>query len=57
LHVPKQFSTPTPVKNLDGEKLTKEQIEKMLNDYYRERGWDDKGVPTEEKLRELDIDS
>ncbi len=56
LHVPEQFSTPTPVKDLGGEKLTKEQIEKMLKDYYEERGWNDKGVPTEEKLEELDIE-
>jgi len=56
LHVPEQFSTPTPVENLDGEKLTKEQIEKMLKDYYKERGWNEEGVPTEEKLEELDID-
>jgi len=56
LHVPEQFSTPTPVENLDGEKLTKEQIEKMLKDYYQERGWNEKGAPTEEKLEELDID-
>jgi len=55
LHVPEQFSTPTPVENLDGEKLTKEQIEKMLKDYYRERGWNEEGVPKEEKLEELDI--
>jgi len=57
LHVPEQFSTPTPVENLDGEKLTKEQIEKMLNDYYQERGWNEEGVPTEEKLEELDINA
>lgn len=56
LHVPEQFSTPTPVKDLDGEKFTKEQIEKMLKDYYEERGWNDKGVPTKEKLEELEIE-
>lgn len=31
------------------------QLEKMLEDYYRARGWDSDGVPTEEKLRELEL--
>jgi aldehyde:ferredoxin oxidoreductase len=28
----------------------------MLNEYYRLRGWDEFGVPTREKLEELEID-
>ncbi len=55
LHVPKQFSTPTPVDNLNGESLTKEQIQKMLKDYYKARGWDKNGVPKKEKLSELSL--
>ncbi len=55
IHVPEQFSTPTPVEDLDGAKLTKEQVEDMLSDYYKERGWDQNGHPTEEKLEELGI--
>ncbi|MFW5928006.1 MAG: aldehyde ferredoxin oxidoreductase family protein [Thermoplasmatota archaeon] len=55
LHVPEQFSTPTPVENLNGESLTKEQIQKMLKDYYEARGWDEQGVPKEEKLSELNL--
>ena len=31
------------------------ELEKMLNEYYELRQWDDKGVPKEEKLRELNI--
>jgi len=27
--------------------------EKMLKEYYQERGWDENGVPTPGKLREL----
>jgi len=27
----------------------------MLPEYYRLRGWDPQGVPTQEKLRELDL--
>ncbi|MEF8873624.1 MAG: aldehyde ferredoxin oxidoreductase family protein [Candidatus Thermoplasmatota archaeon] len=56
LHVPKQFSSPTSVEHLDGEKLTEEQVKKMLKEYYEARGWDEEGVPTEDKLRELDIE-
>lgn len=30
-------------------------INKMLPQYYQLRGWDDKGIPTEQKLREMDL--
>ena len=30
-------------------------LEKMLNEYYKLRGWDNNGIPTEEKLKELGI--
>lgn len=40
-----------------GRHLSKEDIEKMLDDYYEERGWDTKtGVPTKEKLTELGLE-
>ena len=29
--------------------------QKMLSEYYRERGWDEKGIPTPEKLKELGL--
>jgi len=33
------------------------ELEPMLNEYYTERGWDMRtGIPTREKLRELDLD-
>lgn len=31
------------------------ELERMLPHYYRARGWDDDGVPTHEKLRELGL--
>ncbi len=38
--------------------LTKEDVEKLLDDYYEERGWDiGNGVPTLRKLRELGLES
>ncbi len=55
LHVPEQFKTPTKVEGLNGENLTEEQIRKMLTDYYKARGWDEKGVPTDKKLKELGL--
>lgn len=30
-------------------------LDKLLNDYYEVRGWDENGVPTKEKLEELDL--
>lgn len=32
------------------------ELHKMLPIYYRLRGWDENGIPTEDKLRELGID-
>ena len=31
-------------------------INVMLNEYYKYRGWDEFGIPTRERLRELDLD-
>ena len=28
----------------------------MLNEYYKLRGWDEFGIPTEEKLKELGLE-
>ncbi len=30
-------------------------INKMLAQYYQLRGWDDKGIPTEQKIKEMDL--
>ena len=39
-----------------GNRLTEDDLARMLNDYYDERGWDTKtGVPTMEKLQELGL--
>jgi aldehyde:ferredoxin oxidoreductase len=36
--------------------LTQDDIEKMFDDYYDERGWDmEKGTPTKQKLEDLDL--
>ncbi len=38
-----------------GTKLTLDQIGQLLDYYYERRGWDDQGIPTPEKLAELDL--
>ncbi len=36
--------------------LTRDDVEKMFDDYYDERGWDiEKGIPTMQKLEDLDL--
>ncbi len=40
----------------EGAPITREALEIMKDDYYRERGWDDSGCPTEESLRRLGMD-
>lgn len=38
-------------------RITPEDTEKMLSDYYEEHGWDvGKGIPTKEKLFELGLE-
>jgi aldehyde:ferredoxin oxidoreductase len=31
------------------------ELDKMLEEYYRLRGWDVNGIPTEKKLKELGL--
>lgn len=37
--------------------IGKELFEKMLSEYYKLRGWDENGIPTKEKLKELDLEA
>jgi len=36
--------------------IDKEEFEKAIKTYYAMQGWDENGVPTKEKLAELDLD-
>lgn len=40
----------------EGAVMKREQFETMLDEYYAVRGWTKEGVPTREKLRELEIE-
>ncbi|HLN62023.1 MAG TPA: aldehyde ferredoxin oxidoreductase C-terminal domain-containing protein [Symbiobacteriaceae bacterium] len=39
-----------------GQHFSREQIDDLLNRYYKARGWTAEGLPTEAKLRELHLD-
>ncbi len=38
-----------------GQRISQAELDAMLDEYYRARGWDADGVPTEAKLKELGI--
>jgi len=38
-----------------GKFVSREDVEKLLDMYYAQRGWDKNGIPTREKLEELGL--
>jgi aldehyde:ferredoxin oxidoreductase len=38
-----------------GQRISQEDLELMLNEYYEARNWSPDGVPSREKLAELDL--
>jgi aldehyde:ferredoxin oxidoreductase len=38
-----------------GQRITKRILDEMLDEYYALRGWDENGIPTPEKLDQLDL--
>jgi aldehyde:ferredoxin oxidoreductase len=49
----RSFMDPVPEGTVKGATLDKSKFKKMVKTYYKLRGWDEKGVPTLEKLEEL----
>ena len=49
------FSEPLEFGASKGEKIEFEKFMKMLEDYYRLRGWSDSGIPSPRKLEELGL--
>jgi len=47
---------PVPNGPHKGMRCSREELDQMLDEYYRLRGWTDQGIPTKEKLRELQLD-
>jgi aldehyde:ferredoxin oxidoreductase len=54
-NLPKRFKEPLPSGPAKGHRFTDEDLEKMLNEYYSLRGWDQNGIPTKSKLVELEL--
>jgi aldehyde:ferredoxin oxidoreductase len=46
---------PLPSGIAKGRLVSDEMLNKMLDDYYKLRGWDENGIPTDEKLKELGL--
>lgn len=57
-HLPiKVMTTPVPDETVSkGSYITQEELDFMLDDYYAHRGWTKDGVPTLEKIKELDLE-
>jgi aldehyde:ferredoxin oxidoreductase len=54
--LPKRLLTlPIPEGASKGHVVTEEEMKKMLDDYFEARGWSKEGLPTEEKISELDL--
>ena len=47
---------PVPNGPHHGMRCSREELDQMLDEYYRLRGWTDQGIPTREKLHELQLD-
>ena len=54
---PERVYDPLPSGPAEGLHLTVEKVERMLDEYYALRGWDENGIPTEKKLRELGLET
>ena len=54
---PRLFKEPFTKGPAKGIVLTEESFEKSLQEYYMLRRWDKKGIPTEEKLKELGLEN
>jgi aldehyde:ferredoxin oxidoreductase len=55
-NLPERFYTePMPTGPHTGQRLVKKEFEKLKDEYYELRGWNEEGVPTQETLRNLSI--
>jgi len=53
---PGRVYEPVPSGPAKGMHLTEEKVNQMLDEYYELRGWNENGIPTEAKLRELGLE-
>lgn len=54
--IPKRFYEKIPNGPEKGTNVSPEEFKNMLEEYYHLRGWDNLGIPTREKLKELGLD-
>ena len=54
--LPARFFTPLKKGNYQGKSVPRKEFQDAVKSYYRMMGWDGEGIPTIEKLAELDID-
>jgi aldehyde:ferredoxin oxidoreductase len=50
------YTDPVPTGPGKGKLVTQQNVEKLLDMYYDQRGWDRNGIPTREKLDQLGLD-
>jgi aldehyde:ferredoxin oxidoreductase len=56
--LPRRFmEEPLPSGPYKGHMITKDDLNQLLDDYYKYRGWNEDGAPTAAKLRQLGIDT
>jgi aldehyde:ferredoxin oxidoreductase len=53
--LPNRFSEPLQEGGSAGEAITKEDLDRMLDEYYDLRGWSRDGIPKEETLDRLGL--
>ncbi len=49
------MNEPIPDGPNEGHCITKPEVDQLLDDYYTARGWDKNGIPTETKLKRMDL--
>jgi aldehyde:ferredoxin oxidoreductase len=53
---PRWYSDPTPTGPSKGKLVSRENVERLLDMYYEQRGWTADGLPTREKLDQLGLE-
>jgi len=53
---PRWYTDPTPTGPSKGKLVSRENVERLLDMYYEQRGWTDDGLPTREKLDQLGLE-
>ena len=51
------LTEPLKAGNSKGQYISRQELDQMLDEYYQERGWNDEGIPTREKLESLGFEA